>query len=100
MAYVRSVVKYGLSVEKGTERVPDDGNYHLLVDGEVVLSTPVEALALIEMEEAKAARRQGSSATAARDRREGCPGFPYRQLCGEAEGATGKGRRGIGRGKG
>jgi hypothetical protein len=57
MAYVRAAMKYGLSVEKGTDRVPDDGKYHLLVDGEIVLSTPVEALALAEMEETKAARQ-------------------------------------------
>src|SRR5260370_23841218 len=57
MAYVRAAMKYGLSVEKGTDRVPDDGKYHFLVDGEIVLSTPVEALALAEMEEAKAARQ-------------------------------------------
>lgn len=57
MAYVRAELKYGLSVEKGTDRVPDDGRYHVLVDGEIVLSTPVEALALVEMEEAKTARQ-------------------------------------------
>jgi hypothetical protein len=57
MAYVRAAMKYGLSVEQGTDRVPDDGRYHLLVDGEIVLSTPVEALALAELEEAKAARQ-------------------------------------------
>ena len=57
MEYVRAESKYGLSVEKGTERVPKDGQYHLLVDGEIVLSTPVEALALAELEEAKAARQ-------------------------------------------
>lgn len=50
-------MKYGISVEKGTERVPDDGKYHVLVDGEIVLSTSVEALALAEMEEVKAARQ-------------------------------------------
>lgn len=60
MAYVRSEMKYGLSVEKGTDRVPDDGEYHFLMDGEVVLSTPVEALALAEMEEAKTARQAQS----------------------------------------
>ncbi len=57
MAYVRAAMKYGLSVEKGTDRVPDDGRYHFLVDGEIVLSTTVEALALAELEEAKAARQ-------------------------------------------
>lgn len=57
MAYVRAALKYGLSVEKGTDRVPDDGRYHFLVDGEIVLSTTVEALALVEMEEVKATRQ-------------------------------------------
>lgn len=57
MAYMRASSKYGLSVEKGTDRVPDDGKYHLLVDGEITLSTTVEALALAEMEEIKAARQ-------------------------------------------
>jgi hypothetical protein len=57
MEYVRAELKYGLSVEQGTDRVPADGQYHLLVDGEIVLSTPVEALALVEMEEVKTARQ-------------------------------------------
>jgi hypothetical protein len=57
MTYVRAALKYGLSVEKGTDRVPDDGKYHFLVDGEIVLSTTVEALALAEMEEVKSARQ-------------------------------------------
>ena len=57
MVYVRAELKYGLAVEKGTDRVPDDGRYHFLVDGEIVLSTSVEALALAEMEEAKSARQ-------------------------------------------
>ena len=57
MAYVRAAPKYGLSVEKGTDRVPDDGRYHFLVDDEIVMSTPVEALALAEMEEVKTTRQ-------------------------------------------
>jgi hypothetical protein len=57
MEYVRAEPKYGLSVEKGTGRVPQDGQYHLLADGEIVLSTSVEALALAELEEAKAVRQ-------------------------------------------
>jgi hypothetical protein len=57
MEYVRAELKYGLSVEKGTDRVPTDGQYHLLVDGEIVLSTSVEALALVEMQEVKTARQ-------------------------------------------
>ena len=57
MAYMRAELKYGLGVEKGTDRVPHDGKYHVLVDGEIVLSTPVEALAVAEMEDLKAARQ-------------------------------------------
>ena len=34
-----------VSIEQGTEAVPDDGNYHVIVDGEIVESTPVLALA-------------------------------------------------------
>ena len=67
MAYVRAELKYGLSVERRTDRVPDDGMYHLLVDGEDVLSTPVEALALAEMEEVKIARQAQGREMAALD---------------------------------
>jgi hypothetical protein len=63
MSYVHAAAKYGLSVEMGSDRVPDDGQYHFLVDGEIVLSTKVEALALAEMEEVKATRQaQGREA--------------------------------------
>jgi hypothetical protein len=67
MEYVRAELKYGLSVEKGTDRVPSDGQYHLLVDGEIVLSTSVEALALVEMEEVKAARQAKGRETLRRE---------------------------------
>ena len=36
---------------------PTTGDTYFLVDGEIVLSTTVEALALAEMEEAKASRQ-------------------------------------------
>ncbi len=57
MAYERAEPKYGLSVEQGTERVPDDGRYHVLVDGKVVLSTAVESLARAELDDLKTARQ-------------------------------------------
>jgi hypothetical protein len=34
-----------ISIERGTENVPDDDRYHVIVDGEEVESTPVLALA-------------------------------------------------------
>lgn len=52
-----------LSVEKGTENVPDDGRFHVLVDGAIVLSTRVEAAAVAEFEDLKDQRN------ADRDRR-------------------------------
>jgi hypothetical protein len=49
--------KYGVSIEKGTSGVPDDGKYHVVVDGEIVLSTRVEAAAIAEFEEVREQRR-------------------------------------------
>jgi hypothetical protein len=43
--------KYSLSIEQGTNTVPDDGQYHVLVNGEIVLSTRVFDLAKIIFEE-------------------------------------------------
>lgn len=40
-----------LSVERGTKNVPDDGRFHVLADGEIVLSTRVEAAAVAEFED-------------------------------------------------
>lgn len=37
--------------------MPDDGRYHVFVDGEIVLSTRVEALAIAEFEEMVEQRR-------------------------------------------
>lgn len=34
-----------VSIECGTDSVPDDGNYHVVVGGKIVESTPVLALA-------------------------------------------------------
>ena len=55
--------RHGLSVEKGTPNVPDDGRFHVLVDGAIHLSTRVEAAALAEFEDLKGER------SAERDRR-------------------------------
>jgi len=49
--------KYGLSIEKGTSSVPDDGRYHVVVDGKIICSTRVEALAIVEFEEVREQRR-------------------------------------------
>jgi hypothetical protein len=43
--------KYSLSIEQGTTAVPDDGQYHVLVNGKIVLSTRVFDLAKIIFEE-------------------------------------------------
>ena len=43
--------KYSLSIEQGTNAVPDDDQYHVLVNGQVVLSTRVFELAKITFEE-------------------------------------------------
>jgi len=55
--YNKSDVKYGIAIKKGTDDVPDDGRFHVIVDGEIVVSTGVEAAALIEYEEHREARR-------------------------------------------
>jgi len=98
MSYVREALKYGLSVEKGTDRVPDDGSYHFLVDGEIVLSTPVEALALVEMEEVKA-ERQAAGRELLRRERQAFDARSFRAAsCAEKQGREQrKGGRGIGR---
>jgi hypothetical protein len=49
--------KYGVSIQKGTSFVPDDRRYHVVVDGEIVLSTRVEAAAIAEFEEVREQRR-------------------------------------------
>jgi hypothetical protein len=43
--------KYSLSIQQGTSAVPDDDQYHVVVDGEIVLSTRVFELAKIIFEE-------------------------------------------------
>jgi hypothetical protein len=43
--------RYSLSIELGTPAVPDDGQYHVIVNGKTVLSTRVFELAKIVYEE-------------------------------------------------
>jgi hypothetical protein len=43
--------KYALSIEQGTPNVPDDDQYHVIVNGKVILSTRVFDLAKITYDE-------------------------------------------------
>ena len=43
--------KYPLSIELGTPAVPDDDQYHIIVNGKIILSTRVFDLAKITYEE-------------------------------------------------
>jgi hypothetical protein len=43
--------KYSLSIELGTLAVPDDGQYHVIANGKIILSTRVFELAKIIYEE-------------------------------------------------
>ena len=43
--------KYSLSIEQGTTGVPDDGQYHVVVSGQIILSTRVFDLAKIIYDE-------------------------------------------------
>jgi hypothetical protein len=54
--YEKSDAKYGIAVKKGTNDVPNDGRFHVIVDGGIVASTSVEAAALIEYHEQREAR--------------------------------------------
>jgi hypothetical protein len=49
--YEKRHPKYPLSIEQGTDTVPDDGQYHVVVNGQIVLSTRVFDLAKITFDE-------------------------------------------------
>src|SRR5260370_3179033 len=51
--YEKRHPKYSLSIEQGTPAVPDDDQYHVLVNGRLVLSTRVLDYAKITYEEQK-----------------------------------------------
>lgn len=97
-AWERVDAKYGVSIQRGTSSVPDDGRYHVVVDGEVVLSTTVEAAAIAEFDEI----REQRMAPARKLLREELGDAAYRSMrsAGWAEKShrdSRKGGRGIGR---
>jgi hypothetical protein len=49
--YQKKHSKYPLSMEQGTQAVPDDENFHVIVNGEIILSTSVFEYAKIIYEE-------------------------------------------------
>jgi hypothetical protein len=51
--YEKRHPRYPLSIELGTAAVPDDGQYHVVVSNEIVLSTRVFELAKITFDEQK-----------------------------------------------
>jgi hypothetical protein len=57
IGWERADAKYGVSIQRGTSTVPDDGRYHVVVDGEIVLSTNVEAAAIAEFDDITQQRR-------------------------------------------
>lgn len=44
--FKQAIPSIGLSVEQATEAAPDDGNYHVIVNGEVVFSSSSKTGAL------------------------------------------------------
>jgi hypothetical protein len=55
-AWERVDAKHDVAVKRGTDDVPADGRFHVLVDGEIVFSTGVETAALLMYDEARAPR--------------------------------------------
>lgn len=55
--YEKRHPKYPLSIEQGTPNVPDDDQYHVVVQGKVFLSTRVLDYARITYEEQREALR-------------------------------------------
>lgn len=66
--WVKSDPKHNVSIQRETENVPNDGRYHVVVDGEIVLSTKVEAAALVEFEDRCEARKAHGRALLRRER--------------------------------
>ena len=67
--------KRGIALKYGTEDVPNDGRYHVLVDGEIVLSTRVQAAAQVEFQDRReqrmaAGRNRLAAESAHRDARQ------------------------------
>lgn len=55
--YEKHHPKYSLSIEQGTSVVPGDNQYHVLVNGEIILSTRVFDFAKITYDEQREALR-------------------------------------------
>lgn len=66
--WTKSDPKHGVAIHRGTDEVPADGRYHVIVDGKIVLSTRVEAAALIEYEERREERKPGGREQLQRER--------------------------------
>lgn len=51
--FKQSIPRIGLSMESGTEAAPEDGQYHLILQGRVVFSSASEKEAKVEYERRK-----------------------------------------------
>lgn len=58
--YEKRHPKYPLSIEQGTETVPDDGLYYVIVSGNTILSTRVLELAKIVYDEQREELRKAA----------------------------------------
>lgn len=48
MTFRQAVERIGLSIERGTEAVPNDGRFHVLLNGQIVYTTSSKARALTD----------------------------------------------------
>lgn len=90
--------KHGVAIHRGTDVVPADDRYHLLVDGEIVFSTRGEAAVLVEYEAVRE-ERMSKGRDQLRREREAADLRSHRSESWAAKFArdTRKGGRGIGR---
>lgn len=66
--WVKIDARRGVAIHRGTEDVPRDGRYHVIVDGEIIFSTRVETAALIEYEERREERKSRGQEQLRRER--------------------------------
>ena len=66
-AFRQSIPSLGLSVEKGTENVPDDGCFYVLLQGRELLRTPSRLEAMTEYRRIRDARTIPSGQVDVRD---------------------------------
>jgi hypothetical protein len=64
---IKSKPKLGLSIEIGTSEIPNDGRYHVLVEGVVVYSTKVLAAAEAEFDDLVLQKTSSSRSQLARE---------------------------------